>query len=414
MSFIDSRQTWLGIPQMESARILLKLGWQCGDVFMAYLLGCTRSYAPDVSIDVAASLVKENETAALAFLEPENYGGFLTLNDYHGSYPKYMQEAWVEFLFRYCDVRDTSFLRAGHKSKKLQTLCSGILAEKQNPNAALERFGDMLKTAGLLFDENVSPDFSDPKLLKKQRQGLTAALVAFYQWNFAAWQKTFIGTGAEETACSLVWGVYDGDTLTSAFVPAGAGGLNAGGLSTEGLCDENGAPVLIGAEDRIALVHPSELDEGRIKAWKKRLKESGRKQAITQLTLPVCTPCADEMDGNTVKRYFGSVTKHIAIVGTAGKWGMIPGRDVSHYSCYHLLDPIHKIGAQLQFDTIWSGPEYNSEDEIIRDAVFYRASDMAFGETVPESAVCSPSELPERFVSTALAAFDSIAGINRR
>jgi hypothetical protein len=180
------------------------------------------------------------------------------------------------------------------------------------------------------------------------------------------------------------------------------------------LTDENGAPVFIGAQDRIALAHPAELDEGRIKAWTKRLKENGRKQAIAQLTLPVCTPCADEMDGNVVKRYFGAVTKHIAIVGTAGKWGMIPGRDVSHYSCYHLLDPIHKTGAQVRFDTMWSGPEYNSEDEIIRDAVFYRAGDMIFGETVPDSAVCSPSELPVRFVSTALAAFDSIAGVNRR
>jgi hypothetical protein len=404
MSFVASRETWLGISQTESVRILLKLGWQCGDAFMAYLLKCTHSYAPNVSIDVAASLVKENEAAALAFLEPKNYAGFLTLDAYHSSYIKNMQEMWVEFLFRHYDMRDTSFLLAEHKSKKLQALCSGILAEKQNPNAAVGRFEDRLKTAGLLFDENVSPDFSDPKLLKKQRQGLTAALVSFYQWNFAAWRKSFIGTCAEETARSLVWGVYDGDTLKTAFVPTGDGGLT----------DEVGAPVLIGAEDKIALVHPVELDDKRLKAWKKRLKENDCKQTITQLTLPVCTPLPEDMKGNISKRYFGAVTKHITIVGTAGKWGMIPGRDVSHYSCYHLLDPIHKIGAQLQFDTLWSGPEYNSDDEIIRDAGFYRASDMVFGENVPDSAVCSSSELPKRFVSTALAVFDSIAGINKR
>ncbi|MDR1275194.1 MAG: DUF4132 domain-containing protein [Candidatus Accumulibacter sp.] len=404
MSFVASREAWLGIPQTESARILLELGWQCGDAFMAYLLGCTRSYAPDVSIEVVASLVKENEAAALAFLEPKNYRDFLTLDDYHGSYPKHMQEMWVEFLFRHCDVRDDSFLRAEHKSKKLQTLCSGILAEKKNPNVTKERFEDRLKASGLLFDENASLDFSDPKLLKKQRQGLTAALVSFYQWNFAAWQKTFTGSAVEETARSLVWGVYDGETLKFAFILAADGGLT----------DELGARVSIGAEDKIALAHPVELGEKRVRAWKKRLKENGRRQAIPQLTLPVCNILLEEMDGNVLKPYFGAVTKHITIVGTAGKWGMIPGRDASHYSCYHLLDPIHKIGAQLQFDTIWSGPEYNSDDEIIRDAAFYRASDLAFGENVPNSAVCSPFELPKRFVSTALAVFNSIAGVNKR
>jgi hypothetical protein len=404
MSFVASRGTWLGISQTESARILLKLGWQCGDAFMAYLLGCTRSYVPDVSIDVAASLVKENEAAALAFLEPKNYGDFLTLGDYHASYPKYMQEMWVEFLFRHCGMRDTSFLRVEHKSKKLQALCSDILAEKQNPNVVVERFEDRLKASGLLFDANASLDFGDPKLLKKQRLGLTTALVSFYQWNFAAWQKTFIGTGAEAIARSLVWGVYDGDTLEIAFVPASDGSLT----------DEAGTPVAIGAEDKIALAHPLELGDKRMKAWKKRLKENGCKQAIAQLTLSVCMPRPEEMNGNISKRYFGAVTKHIAIVGTAGKWGMIPGRDAGHYSCYHLLDPIHKIGAQLRFDTIWSGPEYNSDDEIIRDAVFYRGSDLIFGENVPDSAVCSPFELPKRFVSTALAAFDGIAGVNKR
>ena len=77
---------------------------------------------------------------------------------------------------------------------------------------------------------------------------------------------------------------------------------------------------------------------------------------------------------------------------------------------YHMADLLHGYGAQLTFDGIWRGPEYGPEIITIDRVVFYRFRHFLLWDHVPESLACTPEELPARFASTAMAAFQGMIG----
>ena len=60
--------------------------------------------------------------------------------------------------------------------------------------------------------------------------------------------------------------------------------------------------------------------------------------------------------------------------------------------------------------SIWREPEYEPEVITMEKVVFYKFRHFQLWEHVPESLVCAPEELPPRFVSTALIAFQGIIG----
>lgn len=397
LSFLDLRYRWLGIDAKTSMDILYQYGFQPEDVFMAYLL--KPSYAPCIQIDVVEKAVKDYPERALALLDVKNYGKHISIERYNSQRPSYMLTDWVDFLFRYCDVADYSFLKAQHKQKKMALHCSEILAEKENVNLALQRFEERLQIEGLLHSDDTI-DFGNSKLLKRQRSTITEIYISHYQYCFDQWQKTFLDTAASDLVNSLIWGIYEQDKLKVSFM-----------LDTDNSLKDNNSQLVIPKQtDKIGLIHVSELTSEEIKAWKKVLKLKALKQPFSQLT-PVPELVPSELDGMIIKRFFGAVSKHITIVGTSGKWNMSSRNDSNYYSSYHMVDNLHKFGAQLSFDRIWSGPEYNSDDEVIRNAVFYTASDMPFGDVVPESKIVQPEVLPKRFVQIALQAFASVSGM---
>ena len=79
-----------------------------------------------------------------------------------------------------------------------------------------------------------------------------------------------------------------------------------------------------------------------------------------------------------------------------------------------MAELLHGYGAQLACDGIWRGPEYFPETITMDKVIFYRFQHFQLWDHVPESLICTPEELPARFVSTALAAFRGIIGNGKK
>lgn len=102
------------------------------------------------------------------------------------------------------------------------------------------------------------------------------------------------------------------------------------------------------------------------------------------------------------------------MITAAGKWGLYQGSSRNQYMSYHMADLLHGYGAQLTFDGIWRGPEYGPEIITMDKVIFYQFRHFLLWDHVPEGLVCAPEELPARFVSTAMAAFQANIGKGKK
>ena len=112
--------------------------------------------------------------------------------------------------------------------------------------------------------------------------------------------------------------------------------------------------------------------------------------------------------------FTGIQVTQLFMITAAGKWGLYQGSGRNQYMSYHMADLLHGYGAQLTFDGIWRGPEYGPEIITIDKVIFYRFRHFLLWDHVPESLVCAPEELPARFVSTAMTAFQGIIGKGKK
>lgn len=230
------------------------------------------------------------------------------------------------------------------------------------------------------------------------------AFVAGYTWNGREWTDTFTsGWNVQEgVAETLLWGRYHDEQLTGAFR-----------YTDEHPVDEAGVVLRISPDDRIRLVHPVELSEKQLKTWRKLFRENKIKQFLPQLSSSCVTIFPDEMNGTTCNRWFGCKNMELTVITAAGKWAMRQGQTSrGSYICFHIIDDVHGIGAQIRFDRLWGGPEYNTETIVFREAVFYQLpqGDIMVSDEIPEVLRLQPATLPRRFINCVVTAFDSMAG----
>jgi hypothetical protein len=397
-AFLDGRLDCLGISHTESVKKLAGIGWDTNDLLLGFASTNMRMYVPPVDSHAVAALVEEHPKDALWLCDKKNMES--VFRDYHIGRVEDMRFAWIDYLFKYCAYHDCTLLEKGKndKSRKFKNFCIELLSDIHNPDFLIKQFEKNLQEAGVLHSTEVRPDKEDKKFEKKCRAALISAYTSHYLWDGDDFQRSF--SDLEDIRNSLLWGIYVNDKLIQAFI-----------YQENSPVDESGAAIVLKPGDKLGIVHAIELNADQRKSWKQRFK--GSKQAIPQLSTPIGEIAEGDMEGKIIKKYFGAVSKHITIVGTAGKWGLTGNDNNGVFRSYHLLDPVHMIGAQISFDRFWSGPEYNSDDEVIRDAVFYRMHPRGFqyGDIIPESAILHPNEVSKRFVSTAIAVFDSISGV---
>lgn len=385
---LDLRERWLGAAQTESAEVFYALGWEPLDVMLAYLISCVFPYGTPVDPDGAAAAARRDPEAAVRLLDPDGCAAHFP-NEFHPSYFEEMAKLWTEFLYLSCGWEDAAPLERGHRRKKVSAFYQGVLERRDDPDRERLVLAEELRRTGLLPSE-APPKWDGPKLAKRQRLALTKAMVCHYQYRFSDFPAAL--ASQREVLTALVWGIYEEDRLTAAFLLDGQG--TAWG--------EDGERLELPPEAHVGLVVPAELSKEQLALWKKRLKASGGRPLIRQLTLPAQAP--DFAD------FQGAVTKHITLYSAAGKWGLDMGDLFTHRRA-DLRDPLHGFGARLTFDTVCDGPEYSGDEVTLLDASFYRLDRLPFGDYLPRRALAPPEALPVRFVSLAGAAFRQAAGL---
>ena len=203
-------------------------------------------------------------------------------------------------------------------------------------------------------------------------------------------------------ARNLLWGYYRNGELQTAFA-----------LKEDGsVMDRKGETVsletFVEEQGRIGLAHPEELMESERNFWKKYTRKEKWKQPFPQVKISVCQGRYD------LSVFRGIQVTQLFLITAAGKWGLYQGSSKNQYMSYHMADLLHGYGAQLTFDGIWRGSEYFPETITMDKVIFYRFQHFQLWDHVPESLICTPEELPARFVSTALAAFRGIIGNGKK
>ena len=383
------RAKWLGASHTDSARVLYSLNWKPLDIMLAYLTGVTSEYTPAIDPDCAVDAAHRDPEAAVWLLDPDHYRAYFE-GQYHPSYDQDMAKAWTELLYFHGDWQDRSPLEKGHRLKRMNAFYCQILERLRDPGWPWRSMEEDLRKTGVL-PSDTPPDWTHPKLAKRQRLALTRTLVCQYLWRTPDLLAALFASKDPTLFTALVWGLYQEGHLTTAFL------LDASGTAW----GEDGQPMNLPADGQIGLVTPVELDKKRLSLWKKRLKEVGSKPPIRQLTLPAILPDFGAFEG--------VVTKHITIYSSAGKWGLDMGV-LPRHSRADLLDPLHGYGARIRFDDVWDGPEYSGNNVTVLGVEFYRMDPVPFQNCLPRRAIISPKALPLRFTTIAAAAFRQLAG----
>lgn len=235
--------------------------------------------------------------------------------------------------------------------------------------------------------------------VQSQTNRLEKVLMNGRRWTVASWNKLFVENPImHRFATGLIWGVYDGEKLTDTFRYMEDGTFNT--------VDEE--EYTLPEQACITLIHPIELPEDVLSGWKEQLDDYEIVQPIPQLTAPIIVLEEKDTNGNKITRYNGSIVKSGKISGMAKKHNMVRGEvwDAGSYTCFHLVDKYLNMAAQLNFEYMYMGQEYN-DDVTLGDVVLYRMGEDQTTDDEPKSnVILSPESVPARFLSSVLGIFE--------
>ncbi len=239
--------------------------------------------------------------------------------------------------------------------------------------------------------------------VQAQTNRLEKVLVNGRQWTAKAWTELFVENPVmHRFATGLVWGVYRESNLMASFRYMDDGTFNT--------VDEEEYTMKDTAS--ISLVHPIELAEDELTRWKEQLDDYEVVQPLPQLTAPIVKLEEKDLKGKNVIRYAAELVPSGKIAALAKKYNMVRGEvwDGGSYSCFHWVDKCLNIAAQLNFEYMYMGQEYN-EEVTMGNVIFYRlGEDQATNDEPKDNVILEPGGVPERFVSSVIGVFDTLKG----
>lgn len=250
-----------------------------------------------------------------------------------------------------------------------------------------------------------SAAYEEFKTLKKQirstvsaqKTRLEAALSVQRCWREDAWKDLFVRNPVmHQFAISLIWGIYESDTLITTFRYMEDGSFNT--------VDEEEFYIPDGA--MIGLVHPVELDEKVLNQWREQLEDYEITQSIQQLDRPVYQLDADQGNLTSVEDFGGIILNGLSLGGKLMGMGWFRGsvQDGGGYYEFYREDPYMGIAVELNFSGCFMGDE--NAMVTVYDAVFYRSGTVTRGsycydKPQGENIFCL-GEIPERYYSEIL------------
>lgn len=261
-------------------------------------------------------------------------------------------------------------------------------AQKKDTLQSLTR-GKKLKSLpapGKKDDEaKAAAAYEEFKLMKKQmkttiasqKQRLEMALSTAREWDVLAWKQLFVKNPImHQFAIGLIWGVYDGGSLTQSFRY-----MEDGSFNTEEE-DEFEFPE----QGKIGLVHPIELTAESRAAWKEQLADYEITQPFEQLDRAVYEMTKEEAGTQALDRFQGKTVNDLALGSRLSGLGWYRGsvQDAGGFDTYYREDKEIGLGVELHFSGSFVG--YSNEDITVYDARFYKAGTIARGSYVYDEA----------------------------
>lgn len=154
---------------------------------------------------------------------------------------------------------------------------------------------------------------------------------------------------------------------------------------------------------QIGLVHPIELSEESLEAWKQQLEDYEISQPLEQLERTVYKMTEEEAAGQSLERFGGCVINDLSLGGKLTGLGWYRGsvQDGGGFYTYYREDTELSLGVELHFSGSFVGGE--NDDVTVYDARFYKAGTIERGSYVYDEAGKEKAyflrEVPERYFS---------------
>lgn len=238
---------------------------------------------------------------------------------------------------------------------------------------------DDLEKAGAASDRFKQLKKQLKTVAANQKLRLEQALSAERLWQAAQWRELFVRNPVmHQFAIGLIWGLYDQDGLKSTFRYMEDGSFNT--LETEELSEEE---YELPEEGTIGLVHPIELSEEMLAAWKEQLSDYEITQPFEQLSRPVYPMTEEERGQKEMTRFGGMLLNGLSLSGKLQGQGWFRGsvEDGGVYSFFYREDG--NMGVELEFSGSYVGDE--NDEVTVYGAQFYRAGSVNRGSYVYDS-----------------------------
>ena len=229
-------------------------------------------------------------------------------------------------------------------------------------------------------DEKKAADaYAEFKALKKQLKTVAAnqklrleqALTAERLWNLEQWRTLFVKNPVmHQFAIGLIWGIYEEGALKATFRYMEDGSFNT--------MDEE--EFELPETGMAGLVHPIELSEEELAAWKEQLSDYEVTQPIGQLERPVYRLTEDEKEKTELTRFGGKLLNGLSLSGRLQGMGWYRGsvQDGGVYTTFYRED--ERIGVEMEFSGSYVGDE--NDEVTVYGAHFYKAGTVKRGSYV--------------------------------
>ena len=211
-------------------------------------------------------------------------------------------------------------------------------------------------------------------------------------WQVEQWKELFVKNPVmHQFAIGLIWGLYEGKVLKDTFRYMEDGSFNT--------VDEE--EYELPQTGTIGLVHPIELEEEDLTAWKEQLSDYEVIQPMEQMERPVYRPSEEEKDQTELTRFGGKLINGLSLSGKLQNLGWYRGsvQDAGGYYTFYREDG--GIGVELEFSGCFVGDE--NEEVTVYGVQFYKAGTVQRGsyvyDTVKEEHRYRLGEISPRYFS---------------
>ncbi len=236
-----------------------------------------------------------------------------------------------------------------------------------------------------------------------QKKRLEQAFVKVRFWQVEKWQALFVKNPIMRLfATELIWGVYQDNSLQRTFRYMEDGSFNTA----------NGEECTLPEAGMIGLVHPLELADEELAAWKEQLSDYEVRQPFPQLERPVYRLAEEEEEKTAFTRFYGTrkngrvLSERLLSEG----WIQETALGAGVYTRFFRNDTPR--AAELTVSGCAAGWEYEEGEVMLSELCFYRFSKEAVDETALQKApACPLSKVSPRYFSEVVLQVMTAVGI---